>query len=108
MPTLLHCPMPAGMVDQLRNPYSRFRTRHEDWYLAKKEAEDAEKKRLREFAKEMRTPLQELSSKLKAEKKARGEPELSEEMLEKIGEMMAKNLGLDEKGVEARLESLNT
>jgi large subunit ribosomal protein L24 len=107
VPTLLNPPMPADMINQLRNQYSRFRTRHEDWYLAQKDAEEAEKKKLRQFAKEMRTPQQELGAKIKAEKKARGEPELTEEMLGKIGEIMARSQGLDLKGVEAKLESLS-
>jgi large subunit ribosomal protein L24 len=106
VPTLLAPPMPPGFIDRLRNPYSRFRTRHEAWYIAEKEAAEAEKKRVRQFAKEMRTPIQELRDRTKAERKARGEPDLTEEMLEKIGEVMARNLRLDQAGVAERVAGL--
>lgn len=91
VPTLLHPPMPSEVIDELRNRYSKFRTRHTDEYVAKKEAEEAEKIARRKSIQTMRTPLQELNAKIRAERKARGQPELTEEMLAKIGEVMAKN-----------------
>ncbi|KAI3394286.1 hypothetical protein diail_2933 [Diaporthe ilicicola] len=91
VPTLLRPPMPAEVIDELRNRYSKFRTRHTDEYIASKEAEEAEKLARRKAIKTMRTPVQELNAKIKAEKRARGQPELTEDMLAKIGEVMAKN-----------------
>ncbi|KAG8164259.1 hypothetical protein KVR01_006177 [Diaporthe batatas] len=91
VPTLLRPPMPAEVIDELRNRYSKFRTRHEESYIAKKEAEEAEKAARKRSIKTMSTPVQELNAKIKAERKARGQPELSEDMLAKIGEVMARN-----------------
>jgi large subunit ribosomal protein L24 len=91
VPTLLRPPMPGGVIDELRNRYSRFRTRHEDWYVAKKEAEAAAKKASKEVPDSMLTPIDELRRLRLAEKRARPEPELSDEMLEKIGQVIARN-----------------
>lgn len=91
VPTLLRPPIPAGVIDELRNRYSKFRTRHEESYIAKKEAEEAEKAARKKSIQTMRTPVQELNAKIRAERKARGQPELSEDMLAKIGEVMARN-----------------
>jgi large subunit ribosomal protein L24 len=88
---LTSSPIPNGVINELRGPYSRFRTRHEAWYIAKKEAEEAEKKGRHALLETMRTPLDELHEKERAEREAAGEPELSEELLEKIGQVMAKN-----------------
>ena len=41
LPTLLRPPMPMGIIDELRNKFSRYRDRHDDEYIAMKEAEDA-------------------------------------------------------------------
>lgn len=84
-------PLPDGVLNELRGPYSRFRTRHEAWYIAKKEAEEAEKKGRHAMLETMRTPLEELHEKNREEREAAGEPELSEEMLKKIGQVMARN-----------------
>lgn len=91
VPTLLRPPMPSEVIDELRNRYSKFRTRHEEAYIAKKEAEEAEKAARKKGIMTMRTPVQELNAKIRAERKARGQPELSEDMLAKIGEVMARN-----------------
>lgn len=91
VPTLLRPPMPTEALDELRNRYSKFRTRHTDEYLASKEAEEAEKVARRKSIKTMRTPVQELNANIRAEKKALGQPELTEDMLAKIGEVMARN-----------------
>lgn len=110
-PTLLSPPMPSAVIDELRNRYSKFRTRHEPAYIAKKEAEEAEKVARRKMLKTMQTPLQELNAKIKAERKARGQPELSDDMLARIGEVMARNrkrtlAGSGTARVEARAEIL--
>lgn len=88
---LTTAPLPNGVIDELRGPYSRFRTRHEAWYIEKKEAEEAARKGLHRMHESMRTPLEELHAKRRAKNLAEGEPELSETMLEKIGQIMARN-----------------
>lgn len=88
--SLLSPPMPQEVLNELRNPYSKFRTRHEPWYVAKKEAEEKMKTARAETIRSMMTPLDELHEKRRRDKEARGEPELSEEMLVKLGEFIAK------------------
>lgn len=87
VPTLLRPPMPPSVIDELRNKYSKFRERHDDEYIAKKMEEDAEKERKRRLT-SMMTPLQELHARERRERKARGWPELSDDQLAKIGEIM--------------------
>ncbi|KAJ6782585.1 hypothetical protein PWT90_05701 [Aphanocladium album] len=84
-------PMPDGVIDELRNKFSKFRTRHEDWYIAEKEAEVGEKERRKQTVRSMQTPLEEFNEMQRAIRDAAGEPELSEDMLAKIGEVMAKS-----------------
>lgn len=91
VPTLVQPPMPTGIIDELRNRYSKFRTRHEPEYIAKKEAEEREKLALKKAASSMRTPLQELNALLREERRQRGQPVLTDDMLVRIGEMMARN-----------------
>ncbi|KAI0806467.1 hypothetical protein GGR55DRAFT_652771 [Xylaria sp. FL0064] len=91
VPTLLRPPMPEAIIDELRGKYSRFRTRHEAEYVARLEAEDAAKKDRAKLMESMRTPLQELHRAERANKKKKGKPRLTLEMLEKIGEVIAKN-----------------
>ncbi|KAI1281815.1 hypothetical protein F5Y07DRAFT_271091 [Xylaria sp. FL0933] len=91
VPTLLRPPMPEAVVDELRGRYSRFRTRHEPAYVARLEAEEAAKKERQKLMESMRTPLQELHRAERANKKKKGKPRLTLEMLEKIGEVIAKN-----------------
>jgi len=92
IPTLLSPPMPEGLIDELRNQYSKFRTRHTPEYIAKKAAEEEEKRAKRQQAKEMLTPIQEFNRMQREIRRARGQPVLTEEMLAKIGEVMARNL----------------
>ena len=93
VPTLLRPPMPSSVIDELRNKYSVFRNRHDDEYIAKKKAEDAETQRRKSMGAMMRTPVKELNRKERAEKKARGKPVLTEDMLAKIGQVMAAKQG---------------
>lgn len=86
---LLSGPLPEGVLSELRNPYSVFRTRHEPEYIARKEAEAASKKAKTEVAPSMMTPLDEFHAMNKELKMLRPEPELSEDMLAKLGEIMA-------------------
>jgi large subunit ribosomal protein L24 len=91
VPSLLSPPMPTELVNELRNRYSRFRTRHEEWYLQKKQAEADAKKATKQVAESMLTPVQEFTRQRRATRKALGQPKLSEEMLQKIGSLMVKN-----------------
>lgn len=89
VPTLLRPPMPPSVIDELRNKFSVFRTRHDEDYIAKKMEEDGEKQKKKSMRALMRTPVKQLNRKERMEKKVRGKPELSEDMLAKIGEVMA-------------------
>ncbi|GAP83824.1 putative kow domain-containing protein domain-containing protein [Rosellinia necatrix] len=91
VPTLLRPPMPEAVIDELRGKYSRFRTRHEPDYIARLEAEEQAKKDRAKLMDSMRTPLQEFHRAERANKKKKGKPRLTVEMLEKIGEVIAKN-----------------
>ncbi|MCJ1473233.1 hypothetical protein MMC13_001884 [Lambiella insularis] len=91
VPTLLRPPMPAGIIDELRNKYSKFRDRHEDAFIARKIEEDRIVEERKRSIRKMDTPLKELHRKERAEKKARGKAQLSEQMLEEIGSVMARN-----------------
>jgi large subunit ribosomal protein L24 len=87
-PFLMQRPMPETVIDELRNKYSRFRTRHTYQYLDEKEAEDAKAEKRKELAKTMRTPLQQLAES-RAKERLENEKELSEEQLAKIGAVIA-------------------
>ncbi|KAK5629377.1 hypothetical protein RRF57_005092 [Xylaria bambusicola] len=91
VPTLLRPPMPETVIDELRHKYSRFRTRHEPEYIARLEAEEQDKKDRAKLMESMRTPLQEFHRAEREKKKKKGKPRLTMEMLEKIGEVIAKN-----------------
>ncbi|PNH75524.1 hypothetical protein VD0001_g2014 [Verticillium dahliae] len=91
VPSLLACPLPDTLIDELRNKYSKFRTRHELEYVQRKEAEASEKKAGRATAASMLTPLQEFNRQQRDARRARGQPMLTEEMLEKVGQVIARN-----------------
>ena len=91
VPTLLKPPMPGSIIDELRGKYSKFRDRHDEAFIAKKIQEDNAAEERKNSIRKMMTPLKELHRKERAEKKARGKPQLSEELLSKIGEVMARN-----------------
>lgn len=86
---LLHVPMPLGVIDELRNKYSRFRTRHDWEYIDRKEQEDLRSEKRRELAKGMRTPLQELAEVRRRQKEEERQAELSPDQLARIGEVIA-------------------
>lgn len=90
---VLHrAPFPPVVLDELRNRYSKFRTRHDPEYVAALEAAEADKvARRKEYLLAMRTPLQELNATIREEKRARGQPVLTDDMLARIGEVMARN-----------------
>ncbi|KAL6714838.1 hypothetical protein ACLMJK_007098 [Lecanora helva] len=93
-PTLLRAPMPAGVIDELRGKYSRFRTRHDPGYLEAKETKKLEREAYEQWAKSgggmLTTPAKEARAREVYELKQRGKPELTESVLEKIGELMAR------------------
>lgn len=93
VPTLLRPPMPEAVVDELRNKYSKFRKRHTPEYIAEVEEREAAKKAQKKGARadEMLLPVQEYNRKMRELRRERGRPELSEEMLEKIGEVIVRN-----------------
>jgi large subunit ribosomal protein L24 len=101
VPTLLRPPMPGSVIDELRNKYSIFRTRHDPEYIAAKIAEDQEKEAKKKLAEEMRSPLKELNRRERKLRKAKGKGKLTKEMLEKIGQVIAgqRQLALDAAGI---------
>ncbi|KAL6852652.1 hypothetical protein ACO1O0_007200 [Amphichorda felina] len=104
---LLSPPMPSPVLDELRNKYSRFRTRHEGWYIAQKMSEVEAKKKRHELLVSMQSPAAELGIRNQEVKAAKGEPELTDEMLEKLGQIIAqtKAASLEDAGVtEVTLE----
>jgi len=88
VPTMDACPIVPSVIDELRNKFGKFRTRHTPLYIAQKEAELKRKESL----KVLKTPMQMRAEATSAKKKV---PVLSEEMLEKIGKIVAKNNGLE-------------
>ncbi|TVY30574.1 54S ribosomal protein, mitochondrial [Lachnellula hyalina] len=101
VPTLLTPPMPGTVIDELRNKFSVFRTRHDPEYIAAKEEEDRLKEEKKRTSKQMRTPLKEANRLERKAKKALGKGKLTEEMLEKIGKLVAekRQLALEAAGV---------
>ncbi|KAJ2905240.1 uncharacterized protein MKZ38_005942 [Zalerion maritima] len=92
VPTLLRPPMPPTVINEMRNYYSRYRTRHEDEWVAKKEkADEDHKARSRHQELSMRTPLQSMHLLKRLKRKLVGPPRLSEDVLERIGQVIAKN-----------------
>lgn len=89
VPSLLRPPMPRTIIDELRNKYSKFRERHDEDFVARKVKEDEEAAASKRTIELMRTPLKETLRKERMAKRALGKPQLSEEMLARIGEIMA-------------------
>jgi large subunit ribosomal protein L24 len=89
VPTLFRPPMPRSVIDELRNKYSVFRTRHEPEYIAEKMKEDEAKIAKKKLSEEMRTPLKEINRKLRKMRKQKGKGELTMDMLEKLGQIIA-------------------
>lgn len=84
-PFLLRPPMPPSVIDELRNKFSRLRTRHDYEYNMRKQAEEAREQARTGVSKTMRTPLQELAQ-LREKQKKQQEKELTRDQLAKIGE----------------------
>ena len=81
--------MPGSVIDELRNKYSIFRTRHDPEYIARKLKEDEEKEEKKKLIRSMRTPVKEINRLEKKMSRAKGKGKLTEEMLEKIGRVIA-------------------
>jgi len=101
VPTLLRPPMPGSVIDELRNKYSIFRTRHDPEYIEAKMKEDQEKEEKKRQIEEMWTPLKEVNRRARKLRKAKGKGKLTPKMLERIGRVIAKKrqLTLDAVGV---------
>lgn len=93
-PTLLRAPMPGTIIDELRNKYSRFRTRHDAGYqlaLENRARRKAEYKAWVGKGGGMLVTVGKEGRRVEREGlKRRGEPRLEREVLERIGEVMAK------------------
>ncbi|WPH01007.1 Hypothetical protein R9X50_00384100 [Acrodontium crateriforme] len=87
-PSLIYTPFPASVIDELRNKYSKFRTRHDWEYTIRKEAEDANSEKRKELGRRMRTPLQELAD-VRTQQKREAKRDLTEQQLEAIGAVIA-------------------
>jgi large subunit ribosomal protein L24 len=90
VPSLLKPPMPGSVIDELRNKFSKFRTRHEESYLLKKIEEEREKEERKKSIKLMRTPINEINRRERKLRKAKGKGKLTAEMLARIGAVIAK------------------
>jgi len=109
VPTLLGPPMPGSIIDELRNKYSVFRTRHEPEYIEKKKQEDIEEEKKKRLDRLMvRTPLKEINRKERKLRRAKGKGTLTKSMLERIGwvvdakrQLALKAAGLSSGDVEA-------
>jgi large subunit ribosomal protein L24 len=92
-PKLLETPMPSSVIDELRNKYSRFRDRHDDWYLEQKMKEDEEVFAKKLLSKQMETPLMEARRRETAARRAKAKKSLSEAELAQIGAVIAQKRG---------------
>jgi large subunit ribosomal protein L24 len=90
VPTLLTPPMPGSVIDELRNKYSIFRTRHDPEYVAQKVAEDLEIAEKKKMSREMDTPLKEINRKARKLRRAKGKGKLTKGMLLRIGEVISR------------------
>ena len=97
LPTLLRPPMPASVIDELRNKYGKFRERHDEEWVAMKEAEDRRAGKMRELGERMvpkgarniaRKHPSSSGGRFLGDKQA--VPRMKEGMLEAIGRHMAK------------------
>jgi len=104
VPTLLRPPMPSSVIDELRNKYSKFRTRHDPEYIEAKMQEDREAEARKKQVAEMRTPLKEINRRERKLKKAKGKGTLTAEMLEQIGRLIARKKQLTLGPLEASTE----
>ena len=85
--------MPDGVIDELRNKYSRFRTRHEPAYQHALDVRERRRAAYKAWVKSggnmLLSPAKEAQMAEKRKLKEKGEPTLEKEVLERIGEVMA-------------------
>lgn len=93
VPTLLTPPMPGSVIDELRNKYSIFRTRHDPEYVERKLEEDRQKEAQKKTIASMRTPLKEINKRERELRKAKGKGKLTRGMLLKIGQVISRRRG---------------
>lgn len=92
-PTLLRAPMPGKVIDELRNKYGKHRTRHEPDYQRALENRERRKAEWKAWAKSgggmLSSPVKEAAAKERFERRQKGREGLTEEILERIGGLMA-------------------
>ena len=94
-PTLLRPPMPLGVIDELRNKFSKFRDRHDDEWVADKIRKDEEKAEKAKDLKGMMSPTIEARRAYKQARVGMGKrATLTVEQQAMIGEVMARAKGL--------------
>lgn len=93
VPTLLTPPMPGSVIDELRNKYSIFRTRHDPEYVERKLEEDIQNEAKKKTIASMRTPLKEINKRERELRKAKGKGKLTRGMLLKIGQVISRRRG---------------
>jgi large subunit ribosomal protein L24 len=103
VPTLQQPPMPPSVIDELRGKYSRFRTRHDDDWVAEKIAEDEKLEVKKKAVRLTRTPTQEyvLLQHQEAKKVAK-EKVLTDDVLTILGEQMSRKTQLNSPQTAAR------
>lgn len=105
MPTLLRPPMPMSVIDELRNKYSKFRSRHDPEYIEAKMQEDRDAEARKKQMEQMRTPLKEINRRERKLRKAKGKGTLTPGMLERIGRMIAQKRQLSLGPAPSSIES---
>ncbi|TGO67765.1 hypothetical protein BOTNAR_0036g00420 [Botryotinia narcissicola] len=93
VPTLITPPMPGSVIDELRNKYSIFRTRHDPEYIERKLEEDRQNEAKKKTIASMRTPLKEINKRERELRKAKGKGKLTRGMLLKIGQVISRRRG---------------
>ncbi|ORY12256.1 hypothetical protein BCR34DRAFT_564113 [Clohesyomyces aquaticus] len=94
---LVRLPMPPSVIDELRNPYAKTRTRHDEEWLRQHEIREQQKVEKEKTPEYMKTPtqvLRELQAQKRAQEKEAKKQEqmmLAEHLTRKIGEMVLKN-----------------
>ena len=117
VPNLMKDPFPDGVMDELRNKFGKFRTRHEEKFVERLERQERFEE---EVGVKMRESVMTPKERMVRERKAREEKEkaegggpkereLSEELLARIGALMRKSQGDVERvggleGMRKRLE----
>ena len=104
VPSLIREPMPGSVIDELRNKYSKHRTRHEASYVEFVETRERRKREMQGLEEKeggpnmdlrMMTPAMEFRWRERMEKKKESERRdkegISEEVMVEIGKVMKKN-----------------